>query len=140
MGADSVPPLRKAPDFRQNEHEEKAWFDRRLPKAKVTPLLEAEGEGSFVVRDSSSNPGCFAFSYLADGVVQNKLIEESDAGFHFKACTSARSLSFSLFPSLSLRRTCDFSTNTWDCVALVILALFSKRGAGCVHPSGRLLG
>lgn len=62
------------------------WFDRRLAKARIQPLLEGGPEGNFVVRDSSSNPGCFAFSYLADGKIQHKLIEESDGGFHFKAC------------------------------------------------------
>lgn len=47
-------------------------------------VLEAEGEGAFVLRDSSSNPGCFAFSYLAGDKVQHKLIEEDDGGFYFR--------------------------------------------------------
>eukprot|EP00038_Savillea_parva_P000902 m.99810 g.99810 ORF g.99810 m.99810 type:complete len:544 (+) comp10319_c2_seq1:122-1753(+) len=77
----------KAPQFRLNEHVNKVWYDSRLPKIRIQPLLESESEGSFVVRDSSSNPGCYALSYLWDGTVQHKLIEESDAGFHFKACS-----------------------------------------------------
>eukprot|EP00041_Stephanoeca_diplocostata_P018326 m.383085 g.383085 ORF g.383085 m.383085 type:complete len:568 (+) comp20980_c1_seq3:321-2024(+) len=72
------------PSFTAQEHQDAPWYDENLVKGKIKDVLEAEGEGAFVLRDSSSNPGCFAFSYLAAGKVQHKLIEEDDGGFYFR--------------------------------------------------------
>jgi hypothetical protein len=38
-----------------------------------------------VVRDSSSEPGCYALSYSHGGRVQHKLIETTSSGLRFRA-------------------------------------------------------
>eukprot|EP00039_Didymoeca_costata_P025627 m.14000 g.14000 ORF g.14000 m.14000 type:complete len:515 (+) comp4963_c0_seq1:215-1759(+) len=63
--------------FGASDHEGKEWWQKYLPKSSLAPLLESQADGTFVVRDSSSNPGAYAFSYVFQGKVLHKLIEPS---------------------------------------------------------------
>lgn len=102
------------------------WFDKRLPKNRINLLLEAGPEGNFVVRDSASNPGCFAFSYIVEGKVQHKLIEENDAGFHLKACDEVSTSSYDQAYDQAITRLPDahFSVGSSSRISIIPWADF----------------
>ena len=85
-----APPQR---NFGPTDHELEAWYDKTLAKAKIHSLLEPLPNGNFVIRDSNTNPGCYAFSMVCNGKVQSKLIEKDGGGLHFKSSTD-------VFPNL----------------------------------------
>lgn len=80
--------------FGPNDHVKMEWYQQFLSKGNLAPLLEGEQDGTFVVRDSSSNPGSFAFSYITGGKVQHKLIEKFGEGVGLKGSSQS-------FPNLA---------------------------------------
>lgn len=91
-------PIRGPPrTFGPSDHENSEWYDKNMLKAKIFDLLEPLPNGNFVVRDSNTNPGCYAFSIVFNGKVKSKMIEPSaggGGGLHFKGSTD-------IFPNLS---------------------------------------
>jgi len=61
------------------------WFQSGIPREIAEEVLRTEGEGSFIVRSSQSNPGCYALSLKAPkGNIMNFLIEEDTRGVRFQ--------------------------------------------------------
>jgi len=61
------------------------WFQSGIPREIAEEILRSEGEGSFIVRSSQSNPGCYALSIKAPrGNIMNFLIEEDSKGVRFQ--------------------------------------------------------
>ena len=61
------------------------WFQSGIPREIAEEILKSEGEGSFIVRSSQSNPGCYALSMKAPrGNIMNFLIEEDSQGVRFQ--------------------------------------------------------
>ena len=53
----------------------------------VMDILSQEPPGSFIVRDSASNPGCHALSVkLPDGHVMHYLIVKDASGYYLQVC------------------------------------------------------
>eukprot|EP00051_Salpingoeca_urceolata_P027871 m.483658 g.483658 ORF g.483658 m.483658 type:complete len:712 (+) comp23031_c0_seq1:111-2246(+) len=67
-----------------DEHWMADWYYKDTPKEKALEMIEFEPDGSFLVRDSRSEPGCFALSYVFQGNIFHKLIETTAAGLRFK--------------------------------------------------------
>lgn len=78
----------------EEEHVGKAWYLEDMAKERALELIEYEPQGAFIVRDSSSEPGCYALSYTFGGRVQHKLIETTSSGLRFRS-------SEQYFPTLS---------------------------------------
>ena len=61
------------------------WFQSGIPREIAEEILRREGEGSFIVRSSQSNPGCYALSMKGSkGNILNFLIEEDSKGVYFQ--------------------------------------------------------
>jgi len=61
------------------------WFQSGIPREIAEEILQQEGEGSFIVRSSQSNPGCYALSMKGPkGSILNFLIEENSKGVFFQ--------------------------------------------------------
>lgn len=61
------------------------WFQSGIPREIAEEILQQEGEGSFIVRSSQSNPGCYALSMKGrKGNIFNFLIEEDAKGVYFQ--------------------------------------------------------
>ena len=61
------------------------WFQSGIPREIAEEILRREGEGSFIVRSSQSNPGCYALSMKGPrGNILNFLIEEDSKGVYFQ--------------------------------------------------------
>ena len=61
------------------------WFQSGIPREIAEEILRQEGEGSFIVRSSQSNPGCYALSMKGPkGNILNFLIEENSKGVYFQ--------------------------------------------------------
>lgn len=71
------------------------WFQSGIPREIAEEILRQEGEGSFIVRSSQSNPGCYALSMKGPkGNILNFLIEEDSKGVYFQGDDAL------VFPSL----------------------------------------
>lgn len=77
-----------------DEHVGQAWYLEDMAKERALELIEFEPQGAFIVRDSSSEPGCYALSYSFSGRVQHKLVETIFTGVRFRGSTE-------IFSSLS---------------------------------------
>ena len=81
-GATSSQGSSKGNDFVLRDAE---WFQSGIPREIAEEILRSEGEGSFIVRSSQSNPGCYALSIKAPrGNIMNFLIEEDSKGVRFQ--------------------------------------------------------
>ena len=61
------------------------WFQSGIPREIAEEILRREGEGSFIVRSSQSNPDCYALSMKGPkGNILNFLIEEDSKGVYFQ--------------------------------------------------------
>ena len=61
------------------------WFQSGIPREIAEEILSQEGEGSFIVRSSQSNPDCYALSMKGPkGNILNFLIEEDSKGVYFQ--------------------------------------------------------
>lgn len=61
------------------------WFQSGIPREIAEEILRQEGEGSFIVRSSQSNPGCYALSMKGPkSNILNFLIEEDSKGVYFQ--------------------------------------------------------
>lgn len=76
------------------DHIDAPWYLEDMAKEQALELIEFEPQGAFIVRDSSSEPGCYALSYSFGGRVQHKLIETTSSGLRFRAADM-------FFPNLS---------------------------------------
>lgn len=63
------------------------WYQKNLGKEQITEYIGMEADGTFVVRDSASEPGCFAISYVYRGEVLHKLIEPVGKQYQIRAST-----------------------------------------------------
>ena len=82
VGAASNQGSSKGNDFVLKDAE---WFQSGIPREIAEEILRSEGEGSFIVRSSQSNPGCYALSIKAPrGNIMNFLIEEDSKGVRFQ--------------------------------------------------------
>ncbi|KAL5491992.1 hypothetical protein EMCRGX_G017375 [Ephydatia muelleri] len=62
--------------------EEAGWFHAGIPREIAMEILAQQSEGSFVVRESSSQPGCYALSMKAtDGRIFHYLIQPNPTGY-----------------------------------------------------------
>ena len=62
--------------------EEAGWFHAGIPREIAMEILAQQSEGSFVVRESSSQPGYYALSMKApDGRIVHYLIQSSPGGY-----------------------------------------------------------
>jgi len=59
------------------------WYLRNASVNDVKQYLDGQPDGSFVIRDSVSQPGNFQLSYMLGGAVKNVHIEGSKDGVHF---------------------------------------------------------
>lgn len=66
-------------------HKTKAWYNANLPKGEIQERLLYEADGTFVIRDSNSAPGAFAFSCVQNGKIGHRIIEPVADGFRFKS-------------------------------------------------------
>lgn len=76
------------------DHVGQPWYLEDMAKERALEMIEFEPQGAFIVRDSSTEPGCYALSYSFGGRVQHKIIETTSSGLRFRAGES-------LFPNLS---------------------------------------
>jgi hypothetical protein len=81
-----APPPRPAPSGGGGGgHESEEWYQRDLAKSDIPGHLAGRPDGSFVIRDSASNPGSFGFSYNSPGgKVEHKMVVPKNGGFAFK--------------------------------------------------------
>ena len=81
-------------DSRENDFvlKDADWFQSGIPREIAEEILRQECEGSFIVRSSQSNPGCYALSMKGPMEnILNFLIEENSQGVYFQVrneCTS----------------------------------------------------
>ena len=62
--------------------EEAGWFHAGIPREIAMEILGQQSEGSFVVRESSSQPGYYALSLKTpDGRIVHYLIQPSPTGY-----------------------------------------------------------
>ena len=55
------------------------------PRELAMEILSQEGEGAFIVRHSTSKPGCYALSLkTSQGKIVNYLIEVDSGGLHLQ--------------------------------------------------------
>eukprot|EP00038_Savillea_parva_P006586 m.164658 g.164658 ORF g.164658 m.164658 type:complete len:554 (-) comp12453_c0_seq1:126-1787(-) len=83
--AATAPPARSGPPTPEghlhDDLENCAWFQAGIPREIAMELLDKEDEGSFVVRESSSQPGCYALTMKGGGLMHHFLIRMHDEGF-----------------------------------------------------------
>lgn len=81
------PPSRPPPMGRDlsNAHTQSNWYVPNLQKDAIAEYIEYEAEGTFVVRDSASEAGCYAISYVYRGEVLHKLIEPVGRKYRIRA-------------------------------------------------------
>eukprot|EP00037_Helgoeca_nana_P018590 m.177655 g.177655 ORF g.177655 m.177655 type:complete len:562 (+) comp24497_c0_seq2:2263-3948(+) len=58
-----------------------AWFQAGIPREIAMELLEKEDEGSFVVRESSSQPGNFALTMKGGGLMHHFIVRKVPTGY-----------------------------------------------------------
>lgn len=95
------------------DHLDAPWYLEDMPKEQALELIEFEPQGAFIVRDSSSEPGCYALSYSFGGRVQHKLIETTSSGLRFRAADM-------FFPNLSQLINHYMNNPTTDLKCLLI--------------------
>eukprot|EP00035_Acanthoeca_spectabilis_P021224 m.437035 g.437035 ORF g.437035 m.437035 type:complete len:549 (+) comp18051_c0_seq1:37-1683(+) len=61
--------------------ESHAWFQAGIPREIAMELLEKEDEGSFVVRESSSQPGNFALTMKGGGLMHHFIVRKVPDGY-----------------------------------------------------------
>lgn len=60
------------------------WYIPNLQKNEISGHLQGKSNGEFVVRDSASSPGSYAFSYQYNGKVLHNLINPNGGGYSIK--------------------------------------------------------
>eukprot|EP00054_Salpingoeca_dolichothecata_P003772 m.28395 g.28395 ORF g.28395 m.28395 type:complete len:568 (+) comp14131_c0_seq1:36-1739(+) len=60
------------------------WYFPDMGKETLVAQIEFEPNGAFAIRDSRSEKGCFALSYVYKGKVLHKLIEPTSSGLRFR--------------------------------------------------------
>lgn len=97
-----------------------AWFQAGIPREIAMELLEKEDEGSFVVRESSSQPGNFALTMKGGGLMHHFIVR--------KVPTVSTSCSC---------RPCPFVTELFECYPAFF---FQQPPSTDVHPltNGRI--
>lgn len=63
-------------------------YVHKMPKEEAQKLIEFEPQGSFVLRQSESQPGCFALLYMMGGVLRQQLVEETVNGIRLRLSSS----------------------------------------------------
>ncbi|EGD76274.1 hypothetical protein PTSG_00976 [Salpingoeca rosetta] len=58
------------------------WYVEKIANSKVARVLADKPDGTFIIRDSSSQPGCFAMSYRFLNQMHHTLINSSAGGIH----------------------------------------------------------
>ena len=58
------------------------WYAEKIANSKVNAALQDKPDGAFIIRDSSSQPGCFAMSYRFLNRTHHTLINSSAHGIH----------------------------------------------------------
>eukprot|EP00036_Acanthoecidae_sp_10tr_P000135 CAMPEP_0182948670 /NCGR_PEP_ID=MMETSP0105_2-20130417/59875_1 /TAXON_ID=81532 ORGANISM="Acanthoeca-like sp., Strain 10tr" /NCGR_SAMPLE_ID=MMETSP0105_2 /ASSEMBLY_ACC=CAM_ASM_000205 /LENGTH=554 /DNA_ID=CAMNT_0025088963 /DNA_START=39 /DNA_END=1703 /DNA_ORIENTATION=+ len=82
IGADyAAVPVRTEEDRSNEGLEAHAWFQAGIPREIAMELLEKEDEGSFVVRESSSQPGNFALTMKGGGLMHHFIIRKVRDGY-----------------------------------------------------------
>jgi len=66
------------------DHTNEEWYIPNLQKNEISGHLQGKSNGAFVVRDSASSPGSFAFSYQYNGKVLHNLINPNGSGYSIK--------------------------------------------------------
>eukprot|EP00730_Choanoeca_flexa_P018454 TRINITY_DN8973_c0_g1_i1.p1 TRINITY_DN8973_c0_g1~~TRINITY_DN8973_c0_g1_i1.p1 ORF type:complete len:526 (+),score=128.29 TRINITY_DN8973_c0_g1_i1:168-1745(+) len=58
------------------------WYQEGLPREIAMELISSSSEGAFIVRDSQSQPGCYALTMKANGGdIRNFIIKGTSRGF-----------------------------------------------------------
>ncbi|XP_003388256.2 PREDICTED: uncharacterized protein LOC100633394 [Amphimedon queenslandica] len=76
-------PVSAAYEDQELELKDAVWYQAGLPRELIMEILKDQPSGSFMVRDSSSNPGCHAISLVApDGEILHYLIVKDVYGYY----------------------------------------------------------
>eukprot|EP00045_Choanoeca_perplexa_P007925 m.72782 g.72782 ORF g.72782 m.72782 type:complete len:501 (-) comp14281_c0_seq2:25-1527(-) len=57
------------------------WYQEGLPREVAMELISSSQEGAFIVRDSQSQPGCYALTMKARGEIRNYVIKGTSSGY-----------------------------------------------------------
>lgn len=86
----------------QNELKGAAWFQAGIPREISLEVLSRQSPGAFLVRQSSTKPGCFALSLRVPPPapkVAHYLILRTSRGYKIKVCCVAKWTIFIPTPS-----------------------------------------
>uniref|UniRef100_A0A4W5PH50 Phosphoinositide-3-kinase regulatory subunit 2 n=1 Tax=Hucho hucho TaxID=62062 RepID=A0A4W5PH50_9TELE len=64
-------------------HDERTWYVGDIKRGQAEELLRGKGDGTFLIRDSQSQKGCYACSVVVDGDVKHCVIFKTSTGYGF---------------------------------------------------------
>nr|XP_014354565.1 PREDICTED: phosphatidylinositol 3-kinase regulatory subunit gamma-like [Latimeria chalumnae] len=64
-------------------HDEQTWYVGNLPREQAEEMLSGKRDGTFLIRKSTSQKGCYACSVVVDGSSKHCVIYKTATGYGF---------------------------------------------------------